>query len=204
MDSKKPWEIHKALTPEKLCTVGSILADIRRKALDVYDPDEGDGTWCNECTIYQRTLNILKRSNDTHPWLKISDTGLYFIMFIDDVPVRYYKGQFDKPNKRSLNIRTNELIPHEQLCLLDPEYFHWYWRIILETDENRMASRVGIAQFREGTEVMRNLWTFPQHAITNISLVTSEKREPTILAPPTISLKTKDIADGKEIENGRE
>ena len=79
MDSKKPWEIHDALTSEKLCTIGSLLADIRRKALDVYDPDEGDGTWCNECTIYQRTLNILKRSNVNYPWIRISDTGLYFI-----------------------------------------------------------------------------------------------------------------------------
>jgi hypothetical protein len=204
MTGKKPWDIFQQLQSERLHTLGAILKDVRRKALMIYDPEEGDGPWCSECTIYQRTLNTFIRYSKILPWLRIQTTGLYFVIFVDGVPIRYYKGDVEKPKKNSLNIRTEELIPHEQLCLIDPENFNWYWRMVLIPDENRMASEIAIAQYHDQAETYRNLWFFDQNEISLIHLVTSSIREAAVLAPAPLGILPDFVADERDPINGNE
>jgi hypothetical protein len=204
MTAKKPWEIHEQLKSERLHTIGAVLKDVRRKALMIYDPEEGDGRWCSECTIYQRTLNTLIKYSNILPWLKIRNVGLYFVMFIDGIPIKYFRGEIEKPKKNSLNIRTEELLPHEQFCLFDPENARWYWRIVVIADEDRMTSDIAIAQYHDQTETYRNLWHFDQDRISTIHLVDSSIREANVLAPAPLAILPDSDVDERYSINGDE
>ena len=202
--AKKPWEIHEQLQPDRLHTIGAVLKDVRRKALMIYDPEEGDGRWSSECTIYQRTLNTLIKYCDVLPWFKIRNIGLYFVMFIDGVPIRYFRGEIQKPKKNSLNIRTDELLPHEQFCLFDQENAHWHWRIVVIADEERMTSEIAIVQYHDETEGYRNLWFFDQDQISTVHLVGSTVREAKVLAPAPLGLIPDSDVDERNFTYGDE
>ena len=69
--NQKPWEIEPNLQKEYLCQLGHIIRDVRQGVLDLHDPDDGDGPWSLGCRAYERTINILEKSADSLPWLKV-------------------------------------------------------------------------------------------------------------------------------------
>lgn len=94
--NQKPWEIEPNLQKDCLCQLGHIIRDVRQGVLDLHDPDDGDGPWSLGCRAYERMINILEKFTESLPWLKIiREQSLYFLILIDGVPLRFYKGRFD-------------------------------------------------------------------------------------------------------------
>ncbi|MHB9075128.1 MAG: hypothetical protein ACYC6G_16570 [Desulfobaccales bacterium] len=192
-----PWEIDRELNEERLCELASIIRDVRHKTLSLYDPDEGDGRWSLGCRIYERTINKLASEAKNSDWLTVHRSdGLYFVIFIDNISLRFYRGKIDEPTKRTLRQKLPEF-PNQ---LAFP--FHsvkWFWRIAIETDEDGLVLRVIIAQFAE-SGISKNQWEIPiPEPITPIMSMEHTQKASVVLEKPSITLK--EIADEEEDNN---
>src|SRR3989339_2221164 len=104
-----PWEIDHGLTEERLCEIARIFRDVRHQTLSLYDPDEGDGPWSLGCRIYERTINKFAGEAENLDWLSVHRSdSLYFVIFIDNIPLRFYRGKIDEPTKRTLRQKLPE------------------------------------------------------------------------------------------------
>jgi hypothetical protein len=192
--NKTPWEIEPALTKERLCHLARLLRDVRQGALTLYNPDEGDGPWSLGCRIYERTINIIQRESTDLPWLKVyRSDGLYFAIFIDDIPLRFYKGSIEEPTSRTLCQRLPEMMGTQlEFPFLQSE---WFWRIAVEPDENGEVLRISIAQFEE-TGNHRYPWEIPiMEPISKIAPLTDFRPDATILDKPILSPLEDDVLE---------
>lgn len=192
--NQKPWEIEPGLAEDCLSELARILRDVRHKALHLHDPVEGDGPWCLGCRIYERTINTIERKSNEYDWLRFHRTDLYFVIFVNNIPIRFYKGRIDKPTARTLRQRYPETT-YKQLPLsfYQPE---WFWRIAIETEEDGSVFRIVIAQFEEsGTSC--NTFDIPlTDSIPLILPVEDYRRESIVLEKPLIVPKTDKLAEG--------
>lgn len=175
----KPWAVSPALTEEKLSTLASIIRDVRRRALELHNENEGDDVWSLGCRIYERTINTLESHAEEASWLTIVRQGLYFVMFVDSVPIRFYKGMADEPTNRTLRRQYPEL-EHEQGSF---QFYAptWFWRIAIETHGDGSVSRIVIAQFAaDGTS--RNKWVIFDSSVPALSVMDNSKQEAVVLA----------------------
>lgn len=189
MNSKKPWEIHPSLTEEKICHLAKIIKEVRDKTLELYRPEEGDGVWSLGCRIYERTINTIHSESKAINWLDTIRNGLYFVILIDGVPIRYYKGDVDNPNQRSLNRKHLELEAQQYMFkFYEPE---WFWRLVVETDENGGILRIVMVQFTESGN-FQNLWEIPIHEPVRVVISTALKyRESVKLDKPPVKPRQK-------------
>ena len=108
-----PWEIHPALTEERLRVVAGIIRDVRLGALALYDPAAGDLPWSHGCVVYARTLKALERAalrEDYRGWLHVVERqGLHFVFGIGGIPVRVYSGDPERLPDRTLRRRAAEV-----------------------------------------------------------------------------------------------
>ena len=114
-----PWDFYPDLTKDNLGTVAGIMRDVREKAVDVFDPDEGDSTWSLGCTIYSRTLKKMRDASLQFQWLRIlpERENLRFTFAIGNVPVKFFKGAPEDLPAKSLARSWSEL--RQQRLALD-------------------------------------------------------------------------------------
>ncbi len=155
---QKPWEVHPALKEDRLCSIANIISNVRHRTLALYDPNSGDGIWSLGCRIYERTINTLDREKENLPWLDTIRDGLYFVILVEDVPIRFYRGDVENPNARSLRRRPLELVAQQgTFSFYEPE---WFWRLVVETDDDGTILRTVLLQYTE-TGSSQNLWEVP-------------------------------------------
>lgn len=102
--ARLPWDIHPALTEERLRLCARLLANARRDALALATYEMGDDAWSVGCRAYAFGRQRLKRvaASGAHAWLQVMDDSHHFVFLIDQVPVRFYRGAAEEPTPRIL------------------------------------------------------------------------------------------------------
>ena len=113
---KRPWDIHPALTEDRLRACALLLAHARRDAVRLAAYDMGDDSWSVGCRAYAFGRQRLRRAADrgTYNWLTVLDESHHFVFLIEDVPVRFYRGLADEPTARTLR---RQAVEAQQLTL---------------------------------------------------------------------------------------
>lgn len=193
--NRKPWEIEPRLEMECLCELAGIIRDVRHKALQQHNPDEGDGPWGLGCRVYDRTINIIERKAQEIPWLAcIRKESLYFVMLVNGVPLRFYTGKADEPSARTLKQRFPELAVRQLELPFDQR--EWVWRLAIETEDDGSVFQISLAQYDEDGN-FRNPWQVPLSvAIPPITLVNDRRRAAAVLDKPTLIPKDDKSQEG--------
>ena len=113
---KAPWELHPALTAERLQTCARLLANARRDAIAMASEEMGDDSWSIGCRAYAFSRHRLRRTAEAghYPWLKVLDESHLFVFLIDQMPVRFWRGAADDPTDRILK---RQQVEAQQLSL---------------------------------------------------------------------------------------
>lgn len=139
----QPWELHPALTEDRLRVCARLLANARRDALAMASYELGDDPWSVGCRAYAFGRNRLARTagSGAHNWLGVLDESNAFVFLIEDVPVRFYRGQADEPTSRMLRRHAEET---EQLSLAlgEAAAAGLVFRLAVETGEGGRVNRI--------------------------------------------------------------
>jgi len=113
---RRPWDLHPALTDDRLTACARLLARGRTDALAMADSWAGDDAWSVGCRAYSFSRNRLRRAAEAgrYPWLGVLDETHHFVFLIEGVPVRFFRGDADEPSKRTLRQQESEA---QQLAL---------------------------------------------------------------------------------------
>lgn len=111
-----PWEIHPALTEDRLRVCALLLAHARRDAVKMASFEMGDDTWSVGCRAYAFGRQRLRRAAErgTYNWLTLLDQSHHFVFLIETVPVRFFRGSADEPTSRTLR---RQIIEAQQLSM---------------------------------------------------------------------------------------
>ena len=157
-----PWDIHPALTEDRLRVCASLLANARRDAVQLARPELGDDPWSVGCRAYAFGRQRLRRAVEQriHNWLTVLDESLSFTFAIDGIPVRFFRGAADEPTNRTLRRQTIEA---EQLTLkLGEERAEGLvFRLALEATADSNVERVVFLALRGEEGRVECLWPVP-------------------------------------------
>lgn len=105
-----PSELHPALTPDRLERLGAVILQARRSAFEDHFPRKGDDAWSYGCTCYSRTKYLISQRAGTRgfEWLTVISERPEFIVSVDGVPLKFYKGEPDDPPLRAFQRRPRE------------------------------------------------------------------------------------------------
>jgi hypothetical protein len=160
--AKSPWDLHPALTAERLQCCARLLANARRDAIAMASQEMGDDVWSIGCRAYAFSRHRLRRTAEAghYPWLKILDESHLFVFLIDEVPVRFYRGAADDPTNRTLR---RQQVEAQQLSLAlgaDAEKEGLLFRFAIETGERGQVERVVFLALRD-EERIECFWPVP-------------------------------------------
>jgi hypothetical protein len=161
-----PWELHPALTEDRLRICARLLANARRDALAMASYEMGDDAWSVGCRAYAFGRHRLARAaiSGQHNWLGVLDESNAFVFLIEDVPVRFYRGLADEPTARALRRHAQEA---EQLSLALGEAAEGLvFRLAVETGEGGRVERVVFLALRGEEGEAACAWPVPLDAPT--------------------------------------
>jgi hypothetical protein len=156
-----PWELHPALTEDRLRVCARMLANARRDALAMASYELGDDAWSVGCRAYAFGRSRLARaaSSGRHNWLGVLDESNAFVFLIEDVPVRFYRGLADEPTARALRRHAEEA---RQLSLALGEAAEGLvFRLAVETGEGGRVERVVFLALRGEEGEAACVWPVP-------------------------------------------
>lgn len=167
--ARLPWEIHPALSEDRLRLCALLLANARRDAVRLALPELGDDPWSVGCRAYAFGRQRLRRAVErrTHNWLTLLDETLGFTFAIDGIPVRFYRGAADDPTPRTLRRQTVEA---EQLALQlgEAQAEGLVFRFALEATADGNVDRVVFLALRGEEGRVECLWPVPLEQRTDI------------------------------------
>ncbi|MDQ1077762.1 hypothetical protein [Pseudoroseomonas cervicalis] len=110
MRSRLPWELHPSLTEDRLVAAARLLVRGREQALRMADYEAGDDPWSVGCRAYSFSRHQLRAAAEAgrYPWLGVLDHTHHFVFLIDGIPVRFYRGDAEDPNRRTLRQQEDE------------------------------------------------------------------------------------------------
>jgi hypothetical protein len=158
-----PWDLHPALSAERLSVVARLLWTARRDAVAHAALALGDDAWSVGCRAYAFAKNRISRvaEGGIHSWLKVLDNSNHFIFLLDDVPVRFYRGNADEPTERTLRQQESEA-RQQTLAFGGSEAAEGLlFRLAVETDERGSASRVVFLALRGEGGRVECAWDIP-------------------------------------------
>jgi hypothetical protein len=164
---RRPWDLHPALTAERLSAAARLLARGRADALARAEPWAGDDAWSIGCRAYSFSRHQVRAAAEAgrYPWLKVLDGAQHFVFLIDGVPVRFYRGDADEPTQRTLR---QQKVEAEQLSLAfagADVAEGLMFRLAVETDEaSGMVSRVVFLALRGEEGRAECFWPVPLDA----------------------------------------
>ncbi|UFN51604.1 hypothetical protein LPC08_25410 (plasmid) [Roseomonas sp. OT10] len=162
---RRPWDLHPALTEERLAAAARLLARGRADALALADPWAGDDAWSVGCRAYAFSKHQLARAAESgrYPWLGILDETHHFVFLVDGVPVRFFRGDAEDPTKRTLRQQESEA---EQLALAlgGDEAEGLMFRLAVETGEAGEVKRVVFLALRGEEGRVECFWPVPVDA----------------------------------------
>jgi hypothetical protein len=156
-----PWELHPALTEERLVAAAQLLRRGREEAVRLADPFAGDDSWSIGCRAYSFSRHQVAAAarSGRHPWLKVLDETHHFVFLIEGVPVRFFRGDAEDPTKRTLRQQESEA---EQLALaLGVEAEGLMFRLAVETGEGGEVTRVVFLALRGEEGRAECFWPVP-------------------------------------------
>ena len=92
-----PWQIHPALTRDRLIVMGRLMWDARASAATDAKWGIGNRLWGIGCTAFERTLHaVMRAAFDVHgDWLSLQNKSKHFVFRIGGVPVRFSKKRIE-------------------------------------------------------------------------------------------------------------
>lgn len=113
-----PCDDYAELTIEYLSIVQDIIRQARKRALERYDPANGDDSWTHGVRAFGWSRFALTQGTKDYPWLTSLDAvpRLRATFAINGRPFRFYRGMPDEPPTRYLT-RTFAEIKQFQLVL---------------------------------------------------------------------------------------
>lgn len=106
-----PSQFHPALTDDRLKVLASVLVRVRREALDFHDTESGETNLSLGTRTFERGCAAFRRLADEVEWLRFYQSGNYFLLIVDGVPLKFHRSDPDDPNPRT----TRELQPETAL-----------------------------------------------------------------------------------------
>jgi hypothetical protein len=208
--ARLPSEITPAFTTERLQVLAGAIARVRRDALDSHQPEKGDNAWSFGCVCYVRTcaaLSVLEASRE-HPWLQVDVEGLACTILIEGVPIKFYKGDAERPSDRSLRLGLEQAILQGKLAFLEAEHAAeqggWFWLMAIETHEDGTVARIAMLQTNRVGEI-RDTWFIPfEDAVAVATSANQAAREGVDLPPPVVGARSVKVetSGGDEDEDG--
>lgn len=158
-----PWDLHPALTEERLSACARLLARGRADAVAMADPWAGDDAWSIGCRAYSFSRNRLRQAAEggRYRWLGVLDHTHHFVFLIDGVPVRFFRGDADEPSKRTLRQQESEA---QQLALALGDAGGaegLMFRLAVETGEDGEVTRVVFLALRGEEGRVECFWPVP-------------------------------------------
>lgn len=157
-----PWEIHPALTADRLAVCARLLASARRDAFAMASYELGDDPWSVGCRAYSFGRRRLARAAQSgqHNWLGILDDTHHFVFLIEDVPVRFYRGLAEEPSGRTLR-RAQDEADQLSLALGEEAAAGLIFRLALETASSGEVQRVVFLALRGEEGKAECVWPVP-------------------------------------------
>jgi hypothetical protein len=162
--TRLPWDIHPALSEERLRVCARMLANARRDALAMASYELGDDPWSVGCRAFAFGRHRLQRAaaSGEYPWLEVLDDSAHFVFVIgsngNGVPVRFYRGAADDPTDRTLRRQEMEV---QQLSLaLGDAAAGLAFRLAVETSDAGRVERVVFLALR-GEDRVECFWPIP-------------------------------------------
>ncbi len=150
------------MTEDRLRTCALLLAHARRDAVKLASPELGDDTWSIGCRAYAFGKQRLQRAAErgTYNWLTVLDQSHHFVFLIEDVPVRFFRGQADEPTTRTLR---RQIIEAQQLTMaLGQEQAEGLvFRLALEATPGGEVERVVFLALRGEDGQVECFWPVP-------------------------------------------
>ncbi|WP_242352354.1 MULTISPECIES: hypothetical protein [unclassified Anaeromyxobacter] len=103
----EPSQFHPAFTAERLKALASVIVRVRRAALDLHDAESGERNLSLGTRTFERGCEAFRRLAGEVEWLKYYESGNYFLLLVEGVPVKFHRTDPDDPNPRT----TRELQP---------------------------------------------------------------------------------------------
>lgn len=161
--AKRPWDLHPALTEERLSACARLLARGRADAVSMADPWAGDDAWSIGCRAYSFSRNRLRQAAEggRYRWLGVLDETHHFVFMIEGVPVRFFRGDAEEPSKRALRQQESEA---QQLALALGDTGGsggLMFRLAVETGEGGEVKRVVFLALRGEQGRVECFWPVP-------------------------------------------
>jgi hypothetical protein len=158
-----PWDLHSALTKERLSACARLLARGRADAVAMADAWAGDDAWSIGCRAYSFSRNRLRQAAEggRYRWLAVLDATHHFVFLIDGVPVRFFRGDAEEPSKRTLRQQESEA---QQLALALGDTGGsegLMFRLAIETGEGGEVTRVVFLALRGEEGAVECFWPVP-------------------------------------------
>jgi hypothetical protein len=160
---RMPWDFHPSLTEERLIAAAGLLVRGREDAVAQADYWAGDDAWSIGCRAYSFTKHQVRAAAEggRYHWLKVLDHTHHFVFMIDDVPVRFYRGDAEDPSKRTLLRQQLEATQISMVLGREFEEEGVMFRLAIETDEDGHVTRVVFLALRGEQGVTECFWPVP-------------------------------------------
>lgn len=183
----RPWEIHRALTRERLRHVGRLIWDARMSAAEDARRDIGDKMWDIGCKAFSRTIHAVAtaaKDLDVYPYLSVKNASNHFVFAIGGVPVRFYRGEADQdaPEKFASADDDEKLALQLAFELEDTPTPSSIFRFVVEADRFGFPTAVKLAQVEEDGTVT-NPWTIDLDGPSDVIMLIDEPVTPPV---PTV------------------
>lgn len=199
----EPWLKYPALTVEHLSRIGTLIRDVRKGCVDLFEPEKGDGPWSLGCRVYERTFFAIKELAKAEPsWLGINKEfhALQFSFNIGSVPLRFFRGDPGDPPSHILAQSDGELL-HLQYCIQydDRPTVDSMLRFAVEVDSTRQAAAVFLIEINELKEVVGQ-YRIPFESAASVNISTFQT-PPINIAPVKAEPIKKEESQGEAKSN---
>lgn len=185
----KPWEHHPALTEDRLKEVARLIQTGRNNALDRYNPVVGSTPWTVGCEAFAFQMHEIIEASAELDWLDIVDASMQFVFNVGGVPCRFYRGDAEDPNTRTLKQSYAELNeqslfgPEELIALARTPLY----RFAVETDVEGSITAISFVVLDGSSPVL--IWQIPlDEPVTKITPLWVEGDEGVELPAPVVEL----------------
>ena len=202
MPQLAPWEIHPALSEERLRDIARIVWAARESAARDAKWEEGDGIWDIGCRAYVRTRHALAVASMCRDWLSVSPSShRRFVFKIGGVPVRFYRGDPETgvaPERYAAATQVEVASLQQAFALFDTPTPDAYFRLVVTTDLKGFPVRVSLTQVNTQAKI-QNPWRIPACPAESILDIADVHEDAVPLPPPPVGDEVGQHSDDQQL-----